>query len=61
MDHMTQQNAAMVEESAAASHALAQEAVAMTAIVERFAVSTPYHDTTDEEGLRVSPDLVAAE
>ena len=61
MDQMTQQNAAMVEESAAASHALAQEAVAMTAIVERFAVSTPYHDTTDEEGLRVSPDLVAAE
>jgi len=36
MDQMTQQNAAMVEESTAASHSLAREAEAMTALVARF-------------------------
>ena len=36
MDQMTQQNAAMVEETNAASHTLAQEAAELTALVARF-------------------------
>jgi len=36
MDQMTQQNAAMVEETNAASHTLAQEAAALTALVAKF-------------------------
>jgi methyl-accepting chemotaxis protein len=38
MDQLTQQNAAMVEQSTAASHALAQEADALAALVGRFQV-----------------------
>ena len=36
MDQVTQQNAAMVEESTAASHSLSQEADALAASVARF-------------------------
>jgi len=36
MDQMTQQNAAMVEETNASSHTLAQEAAALTALVAKF-------------------------
>ncbi len=36
MDQVTQQNAAMVEQSTAASHSLAQEATALAALVGRF-------------------------
>ena len=38
MDQVTQQNAAMVEESTAASHALAQEAAALAALIGRFRI-----------------------
>lgn len=38
MDQVTQQNAAMVEQSTAASHALAQEAGDLTALVLRFRI-----------------------
>ena len=36
LDHVTQQNAAMFEETNAASHALTQEATALVAAAERF-------------------------
>jgi methyl-accepting chemotaxis protein len=39
MDQLTQQNAAMVEESTAASHALSQEADVLDRSVARFRVS----------------------
>ncbi|MNE37391.1 methyl-accepting protein IV [compost metagenome] len=39
MDQVTQQNAAMVEESTAASHSLAQEADVLAASVARFKVA----------------------
>jgi methyl-accepting chemotaxis protein len=38
MDQMTQQNAAMVEESTAASHSLAQEAEKLTSLIGQFKV-----------------------
>jgi methyl-accepting chemotaxis protein len=38
MDQVTQQNAAMVEQSTAASHALAQESANLTALVQRFSL-----------------------
>jgi methyl-accepting chemotaxis protein len=38
MDQVTQQNAAMVEQSTAASHALAQEADTLATLIERFHV-----------------------
>jgi len=40
MDQVTQQNAAMVEESTAASHALAQEATVLARLIEGFEVGT---------------------
>ena len=36
MDRSTQQNAAMVEESTAASHGLSQEAAVLSDLVQRF-------------------------
>ena len=39
MDQITQQNAAMVEESTAASHSLAREAEQLSTVVERFRVT----------------------
>ncbi|MDK2749023.1 MAG: methyl-accepting chemotaxis protein, partial [Brevundimonas sp.] len=41
MDQMTQQNAAMVEQSTAASHSLSQEADSLNAAVARFRVGAP--------------------
>jgi methyl-accepting chemotaxis protein len=38
MDQVTQQNAAMVEQSTAASHALAQESATLTTLVQRFSL-----------------------
>jgi methyl-accepting chemotaxis protein len=38
MDQVTQQNAAMVEQSTAASHALAQEANTLATLVQRFSL-----------------------
>jgi methyl-accepting chemotaxis protein len=38
MDQVTQQNAAMVEQSTAASHALAQESATLATLVERFSL-----------------------
>jgi methyl-accepting chemotaxis protein len=38
MDQVTQQNAAMVEESTAASHALAREAQDLARLIGRFKV-----------------------
>jgi methyl-accepting chemotaxis protein len=38
MDQVTQQNAAMVEQSTAASHALAQEADQLNALIDQFKV-----------------------
>ena len=43
MDQVTQQNAAMVEQSTAASHALAQEAGDLAALVQRFRID---HEVT---------------
>jgi len=43
MDQVTQQNAAMVEQSTAASHALAQEAGDLAALVQRFRID---HEAT---------------
>ena len=40
MDQVTQQNAAMVEESTAASHSLAQEAETLAQAIARFAPAT---------------------
>jgi methyl-accepting chemotaxis protein len=41
MDQVTQQNAAMVEESTAACHSLAAEAEAMAGLVDRFRLDAP--------------------
>jgi len=49
MDQMTQQNAAMVEESTAASHSLAREAAAMTELVARFDVTSRSRDEEEWE------------
>ena len=36
MDHMTQQNAAMVEQTSAASHTLAQDAKSLSGLISQF-------------------------
>jgi methyl-accepting chemotaxis protein len=41
MDQVTQQNAAMVEESTAASHGLATEADELARLMSQFKVSDP--------------------
>ncbi|WP_426955447.1 HAMP domain-containing methyl-accepting chemotaxis protein [Muricoccus radiodurans] len=46
MDQVTQQNAAMVEQSTAASHALRQEAEALTVLTDRFQTGRPPGDGT---------------
>ena len=56
LDRVTQQNAAMVEESTAASHALRQEADALTGLVRRFRIeresgSTPQCPPRDQSGI----------
>ena len=42
MDQVTQQNAAMVEETTAASHALAQEAASLSRLMSSFKVGASY-------------------
>jgi methyl-accepting chemotaxis protein len=44
MDQVTQQNAAMVEQSTAASHALASEAAELERLIGRFQVGARVHD-----------------
>ncbi|OCW56147.1 methyl-accepting chemotaxis protein [Hoeflea olei] len=48
MDQMTQQNAAMVEQSNAASHTLAQEAAQLTALVARFRLDDARRSATSQ-------------
>ena len=54
MDQMTQQNAAMAEESTAASRSLVSQAESMTGLVGRFTLSA-----TDHRGPSVQPFVVA--
>jgi methyl-accepting chemotaxis protein len=77
MDQVTQQNAAMVEESTAASHSLAQEAEALAGSVARFnigaqaeaarAAARPVHrpvtalKTVGRGGAALKPQMTAAE
>jgi methyl-accepting chemotaxis protein len=45
MDQVTQQNAAMVEETTAASHSLAREAEGLAGMVNRFTLSAAPRET----------------
>ena len=47
MDQVTQQNAAMVEQSTAASHALSNEAAELERLIGRFQVGAQVHDLRD--------------
>jgi methyl-accepting chemotaxis protein len=49
MDQVTQQNAAMVEESTAASHSLAGEADALTAMVSKFKVGAALNPVASQQ------------
>ena len=53
MDQATQQNAAMVEESTAASHALAQETSQLVELTERFQTGTPGPSGSNVQQLHV--------
>ena len=62
MDQMTQQNAAMVDESTTASDSLAGEAAELTALIDRFRVgapSAPVKATTRPPAIRPSPARAA--
>ncbi|WP_426955096.1 methyl-accepting chemotaxis protein [Muricoccus radiodurans] len=59
MDQVTQQNAAMVEESTAASHALSQEAEGLTQLTDRFQVGSDGAARSNVATLR-RPDRAAA-
>jgi methyl-accepting chemotaxis protein len=56
MDQVTQQNAAMVEESTAASHSLTQEAEEMMRLMSRFEVG----NASDARGRREKRSAKAA-
>jgi methyl-accepting chemotaxis protein len=56
MDHGTQQNAAMVEESTAASHSLASEAAALTSLLAQFRLT----GTDGGQTFRASPTQTSA-
>ena len=61
MDQTTQQNAAMVEESTAASHALTHEAEILTQLVARFEIGAPHPATkTTTAAAQVAPKAAAA-
>jgi methyl-accepting chemotaxis protein len=45
MDQVTQQNAAMVEQSTAASHALAEETEQLSLLIGQFQVGRPDEDS----------------
>ena len=53
MDQVTQQNAAMVEQSTAASHSLAQEAEELGRLTSRFQISG--HTSGDQHSANVEP------
>ncbi|EKY24716.1 methyl-accepting chemotaxis protein signaling domain protein [Brevundimonas diminuta 470-4] len=57
MDQVTQQNAAMVEESTAASHSLAQEADVLAASVARFKVAQGANAVAASARVSASPSL----
>ncbi len=52
MDQVTQQNAAMVEQSTAASHSLAGEAEALTRLISRFEIGEPAPVETANRAVR---------
>ena len=54
MDQVTQQNAAMVEESTAASHALAQEAVALERLLSGFQLDAAAGEPSRRSGARAA-------
>jgi len=60
MDQMTQQNAAMVEQSTAASHALSQEAGELTRLIAQFKVGDPARGQTAVGPRRQTPTPAAA-
>ena len=56
MDQITQQNAAMVEETTAASHSLSKEAQHLTSLVDEFQVGQATMDSSSHGGrLEISP------
>ena len=60
MDQVTQQNAAMVEQSNAASHALASEAAELERLVGRFQVGAEVHQFRPQAAARPAPRPTAA-
>ncbi|OGN51906.1 MAG: chemotaxis protein [Caulobacterales bacterium RIFOXYB1_FULL_67_16] len=60
MDQMTQQNAAMVEQSTAASHSLSQEADVLRAAVSRFQVGAAAQKTHAAVSSKPAPAAVTA-
>ena len=61
MDRVTQQNAAMVEESSAASHALDQETAELVELTQQFrteAASSPARTTSRPPGNRAMLKVV---
>ncbi len=60
MDQVTQQNAAMVEQSTAASHALASEAAELERLVGRFQVGAEVHELRPQAPARPAARPVAA-
>ena len=59
MDQVTQQNAAMVEQSTAASHALASEAAELERLVGRFQVGAEVRELHPREPRRTPPPTTA--
>ena len=59
MDHVTQQNAAMVEESTAASRVLADEARELSRLVARFKLSSVHAATTARPAAAAAPARAA--
>jgi len=56
MDQVTQQNAAMVEQSTAASHSLSQETEQLSGLIGRFQVGRPSDDDSIRQDLqKVAP------
>jgi methyl-accepting chemotaxis protein len=55
MDQVTQQNAAMVEESTAASHSLASEAEALTKLVAQFRIGAAMDNATPPAARKAPP------
>jgi methyl-accepting chemotaxis protein len=60
MDQVTQQNAAMVEQSTAASHALSTEAAELERLVSRFQVGAQIHELRAPAPARPAPRPTAA-